>query len=241
MLRRAKLETPGSNAAIRLGLEEVKNDGQVILFAQTRPQAASFATKAAGAVSTMIDKECKRSLDEASKRIIRESNLSDSVKKTAELVKQGVAFHHAGLGKKSLDIIVDEFRKKNIRLIASTSTLAVGVNLPARRVVISGLTRYIPGNGSKPIPVREYKQMAGRAGRPQYDTRGEAIIVAGKVGKDEARRYITDEPEAIQSHLTEPDFHVFKHTGNAGNSCLDDRKGNNGLFQRHVGRHTRAL
>ena len=200
-----ELQTPGEKIAVRLGLEEVKNDGQVILFAKTKVQAASFAKESAGPVSTMINNECKRSLDEASKRILK-GNLTDSAKRTAELVKQGVAFHHAGLGKKSQDIIVDEFRKKNIRLIASTPTLAVGVNLPARRVVIASLSRYINGKGNRPIGVGEYKQMAGRAGRPQYDTYGEAIIVVRKEGINEAKRYTIDEPEAIGSHLIELDY-----------------------------------
>ncbi|RMG30158.1 MAG: DEAD/DEAH box helicase [Methanobacteriota archaeon] len=87
-------------------------------------------------------------------------------------------------------------------LIAETlvSHNSAGVNTPSRRVVIRTLSRYSDGY-TQMIPVLEYKQMAGRAGRPRYDPYGEAIVIARNLSeKDEImRRYIEADTEEIYS------------------------------------------
>ena len=88
-------------------------------------------------------------------------------------------------------------------MLTATPTLAFGVNLPARTVVIQDYRRYEAGYGYYPIAVLEYKQMAGRAGRPKYDKVGEAILIAKTA--DEADylmdSYILARPERIWSRL----------------------------------------
>ena len=69
------------------------------------------------------------------------------------------------------------FRDNKIKVIASTPTLAAGLNLPARRVLIKSYKRYEYGRGMTPISVIEYRQMAGRAGRAGLDTIGEAVLM----------------------------------------------------------------
>ena len=124
-------------------------------------------------------------------------------KKIAECVINGTAFHHAGLLGKQKRIIEDNFRKGMIKIITSTPTLALGVNLPAFRVVIRDAKRFYDGVGASYIPVLEYKQMTGRAGRPQYDEFGEAIIVAkSEEDADElANHFIHGDVENIYSKL----------------------------------------
>ena len=88
-------------------------------------------------------------------------------------------------------------------MLTATPTLAFGVNLPARIVVIQDYRRYEAGYGYYPISVLEYKQMAGRAGRPKYDKVGEAILIAKTA--DEAdylmENFVLAKPERIWSRL----------------------------------------
>jgi helicase len=89
-----------------------------------------------------------------------------------------------------------------IKNVSATPTLAAGVNLPAYRVIIRDLKRYT-GDGMDFIPVLEYEQMTGRAGRPKYDDEGQAISIAKQPGmkQDILERYILGEAERIQSKL----------------------------------------
>lgn len=118
-------------------------------------------------------------------------------------IESGAAFHHAGLVAKQRVLVEDAFRNKLIKVIAATPTLAAGVDLPAYRVLIRDARRYSPGSGFAYIPVLEYEQMRGRAGRPRYDKEGESILLAHS--EAEARelynRFVLGEPEEIQSKL----------------------------------------
>ncbi|GAA5978347.1 hypothetical protein JCM5350_001135 [Sporobolomyces pararoseus] len=97
-------------------------------------------------------------------------------KKLATLVENGVSIHHAGMDINDRKLVEKLFLDGKISVICSTSTLAVGVNLPARMVIIRGTKAYIDGR-TIDYPDMDILQMLGRAGRPQFDRSGVAVIM----------------------------------------------------------------
>lgn len=189
---------------IDLGVQSVKNGGQSLVFAETRTRSKALATKAADIISQFLEKKEADELEKISKKILSDNEHTELVKTLAILIKKGVAFHHAGLNQNCRQTIENEFRKGTIKLLSSTPTLAAGVNLPARRVVISNINRYNAKVGAnRPISILEYKQLCGRAGRPQYDNYGESIIVGNGNSDDLMEYYIRGEPEPIISKIAD--------------------------------------
>ncbi|KAH0833684.1 hypothetical protein AYO21_04430 [Fonsecaea monophora] len=91
----------------------------------------------------------------------------------------GVAFHHGGVSAADRHIIENAFLEGEINVICSTSTLAVGVNLPCYLVILKG-TKVWTDNGLKEYADLEVMQMLGRAGRPQFETSACAVILTRK-------------------------------------------------------------
>ncbi len=189
---------------IDLSVQSVKEGGQSLIFAETRTRSRSLATKAADVISHLLEKKELEELEQISKKLLSNNEHTELVKTLATLVKKGVAFHHAGLNQNCRQTIETEFRKGTIKLLSSTPTLAAGVNLPARRVVISNINRYNANVGAnRPISILEYKQLCGRAGRPQYDDYGESIIVGNGNSEDLFDYYINGQPEPIISKIAD--------------------------------------
>lgn len=195
-----KIEELTDNPTINIVLDTIKNDKQALVFVNTKRSAEKTALEIAKKIK-LNNKD--NGLTELAEKVL--SALSKPTKQCQELalcVKKGIGFHHAGLHSKQKELIEDAFRDKKIKIIACTPTLAAGLDLPAFRTILRDLKRY-GHQGYKYIPVLEYLQMAGRAGRPKYDTHGESIcIVATEGEKDEIyERYIIGEPEDIFSKL----------------------------------------
>ena len=198
-----KLEKKTKDSAINLALSTIKTGGQALVFASTRKSAANLAKKFAGEVTEILSKPAKRSLEHEANRILAAGERTRISESLAELVRLGAAFHHAGLGGGHRRIIEELFRQGKIKVLTATPTLAFGVNLPARTVIVHDYRRYEAEYGYYPISVLEYKQMAGRAGRPKYDKNGEAVLLAKTA--DEAdylmESYVLARPERIWSRL----------------------------------------
>lgn len=102
---------------------------------------------------------------------------------TPELVKHGVAYHHAGLAAEDRAVVEDLYLRGELGVICCTSTLAVGVNLPCHTVIIKGTAAWEDGVVVELSDI-ELLQMLGRAGRPQFDTSALAIIMTKMHRKD---------------------------------------------------------
>lgn len=198
----------GSNAkdkASALAKDTVKGGGQALVFANSRRNSKAAARKAGEAIVGLLDSEDRERLEEVSDSILSSGETTEEVEELAEYVEDGVAFHHAGLLNSHREIVEEQFKEGKIKVIAATPTLAWGVNLPARRVVVRSYKRYDPNYGMKPIPVLDIQQMLGRAGRPGLDPYGESILLAKnrRERQDLVDKYILGDTEPIESKLSQ--------------------------------------
>jgi helicase len=198
-----RIEKKTKDPATNLVLSTIISGGQVLVFASTRKSAVALAKKFAGEIEGVLSKPARRSLEHDAEQVLASDEKTRISETLAELVKRGTAFHHAGLGSRHRRIVEESFRQGKIKVLTATPTLAFGVNLPAKTVIIQDYRRYEAGYGYYPISVLEYKQMAGRAGRPKYDKCGEAVLIAKTA--DEAdyllESYVFARPERIWSRL----------------------------------------
>ncbi|MCS7095264.1 MAG: DEAD/DEAH box helicase [Thaumarchaeota archaeon] len=195
----------GLLAAVKEGL---RDDGQVLVFAMTRKRAEGYASRIANSLLEMGDSEvltryAARALED------RESPVSEVL---ASLIARGLAFHHAGLSFFHRSLIEDAFRSRALKVLCATTTLAAGVNLPARTVVIPEYRKYTGRGWSEELSVMEYKQLCGRAGRPKYDRVGYAILLAksGREAEKLMSEYVLGEPERVWSALAS-ERHLRSH------------------------------
>ena len=206
-------------------ISTINEDGQVLIFRGTRRYAEGSASKLGQWLFGRMQKWNKEEIErpdgmqveqrlEELAKLAREIESGEETtamaEKLAESIRGGVAFHHAGLTTNHRKLIENAFRERILFAICATPTLAAGVNLPARRVVVRDLTRWEDGL-SRPLPRMEVHQMLGRAGRPRYDPTGDAWLIAKNLEHaDELEAmYFLQEPEAVDSKLAaEPAMRV---------------------------------
>ncbi|MFB6228661.1 MAG: DEAD/DEAH box helicase [Halobacteriales archaeon] len=177
--------------------DALSDGGQCLAFVHSRRAAEELARGfAAEWLGTAVDAASE----------IRATARTDTGRALADRVRSGVAFHHAGLRPEHRSTVEAAFRDRKVDVICATPTLAAGVNVPARRVVVRDHWRYTD-DGRQPLPVLEVHQMFGRAGRPGLDPYGEALVVAESEAEAAAvrERYLQGEPEAVSSKLASQD------------------------------------
>ena len=186
--------------------DTLDEDGQVLVFVSSRRSTIAVAKKLAPFLRRYISDDAMRRLSKGATKIGRAPSAPEASKTLARLIANGAAFHHAGLDNQERALVEDYFKEDLLKVIVATPTLAAGVNLPSRRVIIRDYRRFEPDRGSYPIPVLEYKQMAGRAGRPKYDVYGEAVLIARTEPEHDflIDNYTLSEPEEITSKLASP-------------------------------------
>ena len=183
--------------ALDLAEPHVREDGQALVFVSSRQDTVQAAKKARDElaqrdvpVGARGDYDFHNEAKELSNDTLRQS------------VTDGVAFHHAGLGKEDRDRVEQWFKQGKISILFSTSTLAWGVNLPARCVVIRDTKYHDPLEGEVDISPLDVLQMLGRAGRPGYDDVGYGWVVCDRSEADKYRALLREGKE-IESRLAE--------------------------------------
>jgi len=191
------------NPAVTVAVEVVRNEGQALIFTETRRSSVELASRLAPMIKKFLKKREEARLKKIAHGILNSGERTRLSEALSKLVEQGVAFHHAGLAGIHRQVIEDSFRERLIKVVCATPTLAAGVNLPARVVIINSYQRYEAGYGRYPISILEYKQMAGRAGRPRYDVLGEAVLIAKSKDEEEylMESYVKAQPERLWSKL----------------------------------------
>lgn len=197
------VESDLEDASLALAEDSVKKGGSVIVFVSTRKSTEALAEKLATSLRRHIPAESMAILKEAAESLKGGPEGTSVESRLAKCFLGGAAFHHAGLRSSERSLVERLFKQGHLRALSATPTLAAGVNLPARRVVVRDLFRYDVNEGNMPIPVLEYKQMAGRAGRPRFDRVGEAITIA-KTQEQKSEillNFLLAETEKVESKL----------------------------------------
>uniref|UniRef100_A0A2N9I7Z7 Uncharacterized protein n=1 Tax=Fagus sylvatica TaxID=28930 RepID=A0A2N9I7Z7_FAGSY len=153
---------------------------QILIFVHSRKETAKTARaiRDTALANDTLGRFLKE--DSASREILHTQTDHIKNNELKDLLPYGFAIHHAGLARIDRQLVEDLFAKGHVQVLVSTATLAWGVNLPAHSVIIKGTQIYNPEKGAwTELSPLDVMQMLGRAGRPQYDSYGEGIIITG--------------------------------------------------------------
>jgi replicative superfamily II helicase len=182
-------------AALDLAEPHLREDGQALVFVASRRDTVEAAKKARDEIAERdVPVGARGDYDFHSETQVLEN---DTLRQSA---LDGVAFHHAGLSREDREAVESWFREGSVELLFSTTTLAWGVNLPARCVVLRDTKLHDPLEGEVDMNPLDVLQMLGRAGRPEYDDVGYGWVVCAPEEADKYRRLL-DEGTEIESRL----------------------------------------
>lgn len=165
-----------------------------ICFSFSRKQCDSFASGLSlrlhdddGRTASNIDKICRGILSAKVCNVERYTSLPEYQALVQQLEK-GVAAHHAGMIPILRELVEIMFELGHVKVLFATETFAIGINMPTRTVVFTGVQKY-DGSHRRPLHPYEYTQMAGRAGRRGLDARGVVVHCANLIHIPEASEY----------------------------------------------------
>mmetsp|Transcript_22044 Transcript_22044/g.47942 ORF Transcript_22044/g.47942 Transcript_22044/m.47942 type:complete len:2140 (-) Transcript_22044:37-6456(-) len=161
---------------------------------QTRLTAFDLISHAAGEENPKSFLHCDEEYVEAIAQTLNDKALQHTI-------TFGIGLHHAGLTSRDRETVERLFLEGHIQVLIATATLAWGVNLPAHLVIVKG-TEFFDGKLSRYVdyPVTDILQMMGRAGRPQFDKEGVAVIMCEESKKTFLKKFLY-EPFPVESCL----------------------------------------
>ncbi|KAJ2722989.1 Pre-mRNA splicing [Coemansia sp. Benny D115] len=169
--------------------KQAAEGGQVLIFVHSRKETVRTAQRLRDAAMEAAQLDSFVRAGSASAEILREESEATRDAALADLLPFGLAVHHAGMARADRALAEELFADGHVRVLVSTATLAWGVNLPAHTVIIKGTQVYNPAQGAwMELSPQDVLQMLGRAGRPQFDTFGEGVIITAH---SELRYYLS--------------------------------------------------
>ena len=173
-------------------VEELLHTDKAPVYIVHFSQAAALERAQALASAKVATREQRDVIAE----LIGEFRFTTSFGKTlSRLIRMGIGVHHAGMLPKYRRLVEQLAQRGYLRVICGTDTLGVGINVPIRTVLFTALTKY-DGVKMRQVNVREFHQIAGRAGRAGYDTAGTVVI--------QAPEHETDNLKAIEKAGDDP-------------------------------------
>ncbi len=170
---------------------------QVIVFRETRGEARGCANYLSQSLDLPAAKDALDALPAGDPSLASQALLN--------CLRGGVAFHISDLERDERLVIEEQFRAPDttLRVIAATTTLAMGVNTPASAVIIVGLEH----PGPQPYSVAEYKNIVGRAGRLGFSERGASYLMALSPREEYSfwSQYVEGSPEDLKSRFLATD------------------------------------
>src|SRR3984957_16978856 len=158
-----------------------KNNQQMLIFVHSRKETAKTAKYIRDKALEMETIGEILRTDAGSRAILKEEADNNNDANLKDLMPYGFGIHHAGMSATDRDSVENLFADGLLRVLVCTATLAWGVNLPAHTVIIKGTQVYSPEKGSwVELSPQDVLQMLGRAGRPQFDSYGEGIIITSQ-------------------------------------------------------------
>ena len=185
LVRATEIKSGADQTAGALAAETAVRGHSCLIFCPSRKRTRTLAVQLARAFETIVPSP-RREAASARDGLARALAYAAEGRPDRDLVeccRRGVAFHHAHLSKREKDLVEDAFRRGTLHTLTCTTTLAAGVNLPARRVVI------LEGNYGNSAST--YRQMAGRAGRAGQSDVGESFVIPAW-GKGAGDKIATD-------------------------------------------------
>ncbi len=198
-----KMDSTSAIAEIRITEDTLRRNKQIIIFYSTKRNAEAGAERISKIVSKFLSTDDKKTLGETSTQVLNVlGKPTAQCEKLAKTILAGAAFHHSGLVNEQRSTVEDAFKSNKLKVICSTTTLGLGVNLPAHTVLVRDTFRY-GEYGSGYIGINEVTQLFGRAGRPKYDKTGRAFLIAQSKpeAQDLYNRYILSDLDPITSSL----------------------------------------
>lgn len=174
----------GLNHKLASIVKEYSNNKPTMIFCATRRSSLLAAT------TLVKEGKFEFSLSAEKRHLYLDIAQQFRDKTLQETARYGIAFHNAGLCQSDRKLIESGFLDGHIMILCSTSTLALGVNLPAHLVIIKNTFQYDEGQ-FKPYSESSLVQMIGRAGRPQFDTEATAVIMTKTTFRDSIEKMLT--------------------------------------------------